>query len=187
MDPQGTIAVDDTIRSRVLPRLRVPAYWKVSAPLQRRSRDPAGAGGERSRAMPCGEFGLDLLGESSFRAAAPRRTPGGASARLAAEGSVAALGVDANRAPAGPPRWRGGLIKPTYGAVSAGASSLALRETVTVTAGRRKRPSSPSSQATTKGRHLPQIRCMIEGGVQGLRSPGSRPCWRARRTQSKPG
>ena len=122
IDTKGNIAVDDTLLVKDVLSTAGSHILEGFAPLfsaevvERVQK----AGYTVSGKANVGEFGLDLVGEFSNKAATKDGSLVGAAAQLVAEGSVkAALGVDLN----GAPRRAAALskvnfIKPTYGTVS---------------------------------------------------------------------
>lgn len=182
MDPQGTIAVDDTIQVQGSPATAGSRILEGFLPLFSAEAVTRleQAGEKVSGKCHVGEFGLDLLGESSFFG--PLLQDGhlaSASAQLVAEGSVkAALNVDANGTPRRAAAVAGvDLIKPTYGAVSRRGviSTASSGETVTVTARDAREAarilSLIAGHDEKDGTSLPQVRYSYdpEGGVQGLK------------------
>ena len=119
----GKIAVDDTILVKGTPATAGSKMLENFKPLfsaeavERLEK----AGYEISGKTNVGEFGLDLMGETSyFGAATENGNLVGAAAALVAEGKVkAALNVDLNGAPRRAAAVSGvDFIKPTYGTVS---------------------------------------------------------------------
>lgn len=119
----GKIAVDDTILVKGTPATAGSKMLENFKPLfsaeavERLEK----AGYEVSGKTNVGEFGLDLMGETSyFGAATENGNLVGAAAALVAEGKVkAALNVDLNGAPRRAAAVSGvDFIKPTYGTVS---------------------------------------------------------------------
>ena len=123
MNAAGKIAVDDTILVKGVPATAGSKMLESFKPLfsaeavERLEK----AGYEVSGKTNVGEFGLDLMGETSyFGAATENGNLVGAAAALVAEGKVkAALNVDLNGAPRRAAAVSGvDFIKPTYGTVS---------------------------------------------------------------------
>ncbi len=117
----GTIAVDDTILVKDIPATAGSKMLENFKPLFNaevvdRLLD---AGYELSGKTNVGEFGLDLLGETSYFADDDKALKG-AAAELVAEGKIkAAINVDLNGAPRRGAAISGvDFIKPTYGTVS---------------------------------------------------------------------
>ncbi|MEE1010834.1 MAG: amidase family protein, partial [Acutalibacteraceae bacterium] len=119
----GKIAVDDTILVKDVPATAGSKMLENFKPLF--SADSVErlekAGYEIAGKTNVGEFGLDLLGETSyFEPATDNGTLVGAAASLVASGKVkAAINVDLNGAPRRAAAISGvDFIKPTYGTVS---------------------------------------------------------------------
>ena len=121
INPSGTIAVDDTLLIKGVPATAGSKMLENFKPLfsaevvDRLEK----SGYEISGKTNVGEFGLDLLGETSFFAE-NESTLKGAAASLVAEKKIkAALNVDLNGAPRRAAALSGvDFIKPTYGTVS---------------------------------------------------------------------
>ena len=121
INPSGTIAVDDTLLIKGVPATAGSKMLESFKPLfsaevvDRLEK----SGYEISGKTNVGEFGLDLLGETSFFAE-NESTLKGAAASLVAEKKIkAALNVDLNGAPRRAAALSGvDFIKPTYGTVS---------------------------------------------------------------------
>ena len=121
INPSGTIAVDDTLLFKGVPATAGSKMLESFKPLfsaevvDRLEK----SGYEISGKTNVGEFGLDLLGETSFFAE-NESTLKGAAASLVAEKKIkAALNVDLNGAPRRAAALSGvDFIKPTYGTVS---------------------------------------------------------------------
>ncbi len=135
----GTIAVDDSILVKDVPATAGSKMLENFKPLFNAEVVDRllGAGYELSGKTNVGEFGLDLLGETSYFADDDKALKG-AAASLVAEGKIkAALNVDLNGAPRRGAAISGvDFIKPTYGTVSRyGVIACACSgETVGVTA-----------------------------------------------------
>lgn len=123
INPAGTLAVDDTILVKGVPATAGSKMLENFTPLfsaevvERLTK----AGYEISGKTNVGEFGLDLLGETSYFADnAKENALRGAAAELVKEKKVkAALNVDLNGAPRRAAAVSGvDFIKPTYGTVS---------------------------------------------------------------------
>ena len=122
IDAAGKIAVDDTILVKGVPATagsRMLENFKplFSAEVVERLEK---AGYAISGKTNVGEFGLDLMGETSYFAEGTDETLKGAAAALVASGEIkAALNVDLNGAPRRAAAVSGvDFIKPTYGTVS---------------------------------------------------------------------
>ncbi len=135
----GTIAVDDTLLVKEIPATAGSKMLESFKPLFNAEVVDRllGTGYELSGKTNVGEFGLDLLGETSYFADGDK-TLKGAAASLVAEGKIkAAINVDLNGAPRRGAALAGvDFIKPTYGTVSRyGVIACACSgETVGVTA-----------------------------------------------------
>lgn len=135
----GTIAVDDTFLVKDVPATAGSKMLENFKPLFNAEVVDRllKAGYELSGKTNVGEFGLDLLGETSYFADDDKALKG-AAAELVAEGKIkAALNVDLNGAPRRGAAISGvDFIKPTYGTVSRyGVIACACSgETVGVTA-----------------------------------------------------
>ena len=135
----GTIAVDDTILVKDVPATAGSKMLENFKPLFNAEVVDRllKAGYELSGKTNVGEFGLDLLGETSYFADDDKALTG-AAAELVAEGKIkAAINVDLNGAPRRGAAISGvDFIKPTYGTVSRyGVIACACSgETVGVTA-----------------------------------------------------
>ncbi|MBQ3129011.1 MAG: hypothetical protein IJC13_08265 [Clostridia bacterium] len=123
INPSGKIAVDDTILIKGTPATAGSKMLENFTPLfsaeavERLEK----AGYEIAGKTNVGEFGLDLLGETSFFGATEEDGAlAGAAASLVKKGEVtAALSVDLNGAPRRAAALAGvDFIKPTYGTVS---------------------------------------------------------------------
>ena len=123
INKNGTIAVDDTLLIKGTPATAGSKMLESFTPLfsaevvDRLEK----AGYEFSGKTNVGEFGLDLLGETSYFADAEESGAiKNAAATLVSEGKVkAAIGVDLNGAPRRAAAVSGvSFIKPTYGTVS---------------------------------------------------------------------
>lgn len=123
INPSGKIAVDDTILVKGTPATAGSKMLENFTPLfsaeavERLEKAGYGISGKTN----VGEFGLDLLGETSFFGACEENGKlVGAAASLVKKGDVkAALNVDLNGAPRRAAALAGvDFIKPTYGTVS---------------------------------------------------------------------
>ncbi len=123
INPAGKIAVDDTILVKGTPATAGSKMLEKFIPLfsaeavERLEKAGYAIAGKTN----VGEFGLDLMGETSyFGAATVNGNLAGAAAALVAEGKVkGALSVDLNGAPRRAAAVSGvDFIKPTYGTVS---------------------------------------------------------------------
>lgn len=140
INPAGTIAVDDTLLVKDVPATAGSKMLENFKPLfsaevvERIEK----AGYTVSGKTNVGEFGLDLLGETTFFNDSQNESLKGASASLVADGKIkGALNVDLNGAPRRAAAVSGvDFIKPTYGTVSRyGVIACACSgETVGVTA-----------------------------------------------------
>jgi len=124
IDTNGNIAVDDTILVKGQPATggsRILEGWKPLFSAEAVDRLEK-AGYTVAGKSNVGEFGLDLLGETSHSGACVKEdgTLAGAAASLVAAGEVkAALSVDLNGSPRRAAALAGvDFIKPTYGTVS---------------------------------------------------------------------
>ncbi len=135
----GTIAVDDTLLVKDVPTTAGSRMLENFKPLFNAEVVDRllGAGYELSGKTNVGEFGLDLLGETSYFADDDKALKG-AAASLVADGKIkAAINVDLNGAPRRGAALAGvDFLKPTYGTVSRyGVIACACSgETVGVTA-----------------------------------------------------
>ena len=123
INPSGTIAVDDTILVKGAPATAGSKMLENFTPLFSAEAVVRleKAGYEIAGKTNVGEFGLDLLGETSFFGANEENGAlAGAAASLVKKGEVkAALSVDLNGAPRRAAALAGvDFIKPTYGTVS---------------------------------------------------------------------
>ena len=135
----GTIAVDDTLLVKDIPATAGSRMLESFKPLFNAEVVDRllGAGYELSGKTNVGEFGLDLLGETSYFADDDKELKG-AAAQLVADGKIkAAINVDLNGAPRrGAALSDVDFLKPSYGTVSRyGVIACACSgETVGVTA-----------------------------------------------------
>ncbi len=123
INPAGKIAVDDTILIKDVPATAGSKMLENFKPLftAEAVERLVNAGYEIAGKTNVGEFGLDLLGETSFFGEVTENGAlTGAAASLVAKGEVkAALSVDLNGAPRRAAAVSGtDFIKPTYGTVS---------------------------------------------------------------------
>ena len=121
INPSGKIAVDDTLLIKGVPSTAGSKMLENFKPLfsaevvERLEK----AGFEISGKTNVGEFGLDLLGETSHFAEAETSLKGAAASLVADKKIKAALNVDLNGAPRRAAAISGvDFIKPTYGTVS---------------------------------------------------------------------
>ena len=121
INPSGTIAVDDTLLIKGVPATAGSKMLESFKPLfsaevvERLEK----AGYEISGKTNVGEFGLDLLGETSYFAENDATLKGAAASLVAEKRIKAALNVDLNGAPRRAAAISGvDFIKPTYGTVS---------------------------------------------------------------------
>ena len=140
INPTGTIAVDDTLLIKGVPATAGSKMLENFKPLfsaevvDRLEK----SGYEISGKTNVGEFGLDLLGETSFFAENESTLKGAAASLVADKKIKAALNVDLNGTPRRAAAISGvDFIKPTYGTVSRYGviSCAASGEQVGVTAG----------------------------------------------------
>ena len=117
----GKIAVDDTILVKDVPATAGSKMLEQFKPLFSAEAVVRleNAGYKISGKTNVGEFGLDLLGETSCYGKAEGKLEGAAASLVAAGEAFAALNVDLNGAPRRAAAVSGvDFIKPTYGTVS---------------------------------------------------------------------
>ncbi len=198
IDAAGKIAVDDTILVKGVPATAGSRMLENFVPLfsaeavERLEK----AGYAVSGKTNVGEFGLDLLGETSYFAEGSDENLAGAAAALVAGGEIkAALNVDLNGTPRRAAAVSGvDFIKPTYGTVSrygviacacsgeqigvTAADAEAIKEILTVIAGHDSKDGTSlpaekyeySLDKAVKGMRVAVIKELVESADEEVRA-----------------